>query len=177
VKPIDLAERLETRDVVLRRMRADDAAAYAGAFRDDPQLGRLLGIDVDPDEDAARERVGRTGELVVADPDTDVYWGTVLLHSYDERHRRCEVAFWLIPAARGRGVGSAAVSLIVSWAMRELDLLRVEMTTTPDNEGVAALAARLGFTREGVLRKRNVERGERVDVVWYGLLREEWTRD
>ena len=37
-----------------------------------------------------------------------------------------------------------------------------------------ALAARLGFTHEGVLRARNVERGRRVDVVWFGLLREEW---
>lgn len=177
MKRIELPERLEAGNVVLRRMRADDVAAYAGAFRDDPQLGRLLGVEADPDEHAARERVGRAGELVVAEPETDAYLGTVLLHSYDERHRRCEVAFWLVPAARRRGVGSAAVSLIVSWAMRELDLLRVEMTTTPDNEGVAALAARLGFAREGVLRKRNVERGERVDVVWYGVLREEWAPD
>ena len=37
-----------------------------------------------------------------------------------------------------------------------------------------ALAERLGFTQEGVLRKRNVERGQRVDVVWFGVLREEW---
>jgi RimJ/RimL family protein N-acetyltransferase len=25
-----------------------------------------------------------------------------------------------------------------------------------------------------VLRQRNVERGQRVDVVWFGVLREEW---
>ena len=98
----------------------------------------------------------------------------VLLHSYEEQHRRCEVAFWLIPGARRRGVGSQAVRLLVSWAMRELDLLRVELTTTSDNTPVDALARSLGFTREGVLRKRNIERGERVDVVWFGLLREEW---
>jgi RimJ/RimL family protein N-acetyltransferase len=66
------------------------------------------------------------------------------------------------------------VALVVSWALAELDLLRVEMTTTPDNAGVFALARRLGFTQEGVLRKRNVERGRRVDVVWFGVLREEW---
>ena len=171
-----MPQRLSEGGVVLRRLREDDASAYAAAFRDDPDLGRLLGTDDDPDEASARERIGRTRELAVADPETDAFWGTVIPHSYDERHRRCEVGFWLIPAVRGRGLGSAAVSLIVSWAMRELDLLRVEMTTTPDNAGVDALAARLGFTREGVLRKRNVERGQRVDVVWYGVLREEWPR-
>ncbi len=48
------------------------------------------------------------------------------------------------------------------------------MTTTPENPSVPALARRLGFAQEGVLRKRNVERGQRVDVVWFGVLREEW---
>jgi RimJ/RimL family protein N-acetyltransferase len=159
---------------VLRRLRASDAAAYAAAFRDDADLGRLLGVDEDPDEKSVRKRLARTHELAIAEPGSDAFWGTVLLHSFDEHHGRCEVGFWLVPGARRRGVGSAAVSLIVSWAMRELGLLRVEMTTTPDNAAVDALATRLGFTREGVLRKRNVERGQRVDVVWYGVLREEW---
>jgi RimJ/RimL family protein N-acetyltransferase len=48
------------------------------------------------------------------------------------------------------------------------------MTTTPNNAGAAAVAERLGFVREGVLRRRNVERGRRVDLVWFGLLQEEW---
>jgi RimJ/RimL family protein N-acetyltransferase len=64
--------------------------------------------------------------------------------------------------------------MIVSWAMESRDMLRVEMTTTPDNAGVYALAERLGFRREGVLRCRNIERGQRVDIVWFGVLREEW---
>ncbi len=48
------------------------------------------------------------------------------------------------------------------------------MTTTPENEAVPALARRLGFEQEGILRARNVERGQRVDVLWFGLLREAW---
>src|SRR5699024_6519073 len=85
-----------------------------------------------------------------------------------------ETGFWLVPAARGRGIGASAVALLVGWAFSELDMLRVEMTTTPENAAVPALARRLGFTHEGVLRRRNIERGERVDIVWFGLLREEW---
>jgi [ribosomal protein S5]-alanine N-acetyltransferase len=174
VTAVELPERLGGDGVVLRRLRAEDAAAYAAAFRDDPDLGRLLGVDEDPDEESVRRRIGRAGELAVADPDSDAFWGMVNVHSVRERNRRCEVGFWLVPGARRRGAGSAAVSLIVSWAMTELDLLRVEMTTTPDNIAVDALAGKLGFTREGVLRKRNIERGERIDVVFYGVLREEW---
>ena len=176
---IELPERLEGEDVLLRRLRPDDAAAYVAAFRADPELGRLLGMEEDPDEARIRKRAkrlpalaaeGRIAELAIGEP----FAGTVILHSIDEHHRRGEVGFWLVPEARGRGLGSRAVALAVDWAFETLDLLRVEMTTTPDNAAVFALARRLGFTHEGVLRKRNVERGRRVDVVWFGVLREEW---
>jgi RimJ/RimL family protein N-acetyltransferase len=172
---IELPASLKGDGVTLRRLRSGDAPAYAAAFQDDPELGRLIGTEADPDEAQVRARAtaDRRFELAITDAD-DAFAGMVLLHSLDERHRRCEVGFWLVPSARGRGLASGAVRLVVAWAFEQLDLLRVEMTTTPDNEAVFALAERLGFTREGVLRKRNLERGERVDVVWFGVLREEW---
>jgi RimJ/RimL family protein N-acetyltransferase len=172
---VDLPETLAGEGVVLRRLREDDAPAYVAAFRDDPELGRLLGMEHDPEEARVRERAAEGGgaALAVAGPG-DAFAGMVMLHSLDEHHRRCEVGFWLVPAARGQGLGARAVALAVSWAFAALDLLRVEMTTTPDNAAVFALARRLGFTQEGVLRKRNVERGTPVDVVWFGVLREEW---
>jgi RimJ/RimL family protein N-acetyltransferase len=180
---IELPDSLTDGDVVLRRLRAGDAEAYVAAFRADPDLGRLLGMEEDPDEAKVRERAerlpglaaeGRLVELAISDPADDAFLGSMMLHSFDGTHRRCEVGFWLVPAARGRGVGSRSVALAVSSALETLDLLRVEMTTTPDNDAVFALARRLGFAQEGVLRKRNVERGVRVDVVWFGVLREDW---
>ena len=176
---IELPDSLSDGEVVLRRLRAGDAEAYVAAFRADPDLGRLLGIEEDPDEarvrhKAEREPDGVFVELAVAHATDDALLGSMILHSFDWKHRRCEVGFWLVPAARGRGVGSRAVALAVTWAFGELDLLRVELTTTPDNAAVFALARRLGFTHEGVLRRRNVERSARVDVVWFGVLREDW---
>jgi RimJ/RimL family protein N-acetyltransferase len=175
--------RLEDGVVVVRPLRGEDAGPYAGAFRDDPALGRLLGIEADPDESSVRERIERQPsdrgelkflELAIADPATDAFCGVVLVHSLHDVHRRGEVGFWIVPDRRRRGLASRAVALVISWLFTEGGLLRVEMTTTPDNEAVPVLARRLGFTREGVLRSRNVERGRRVDIVWFGLLCEEW---
>jgi ribosomal-protein-alanine N-acetyltransferase len=180
---IDLPDRLSDDLVSLRPMVATDAAPYATAFSDDPDLGRLLGVEQDPGEQTVRERIEAETEpvddrtyfkLAIADPVTDAFWGEVLVHSLHQKHRRGEVGFWVIPGERGRGVGSRAVALTLSWLFGELDLLRVEMTTTPANQVVPALAQRLGFTQEGLLRERTVERGRRVDLVWFGLLREEW---
>jgi [ribosomal protein S5]-alanine N-acetyltransferase len=182
---INLPDRLSDDRVSLRPMAATDGAPYAAAFREDPDLGRLLGVEKDPDEQTVRERIEAETQpvddrtffkLAIADPVTDAFWGEVLVHSLHGQHCRGEVGFWVIPGQRRHGVGSDAVALILSWLFDELGLLRVEMTTTPENQAVPALARRLGFTQEGILRARNVERGQRVDLLWFGLLREEWPR-
>lgn len=182
---IELPVRRGDDHVAIRPMSPDDAAAYAAAFQEDADLGRLLGVERDPDEQSVRERVrgqaqraeeGGAVELAIADPTTDAFWGSVILHSFDWQHRRCEIGFWVIPAVRGRGIGSRAVALALDWAFGDLDLLRVEMTTAPENPAVPAVARRLGFVQEGVLRSRNIERGQRVDIIWFGILREEWAR-
>ena len=64
--------------------------------------------------------------------------------------------------------------MLVDWLFEHRWLRRLELTTTPVNTATLAFAERLGFTREGVLRRRVVERGAPVDIVWFGLLREEW---
>ena len=181
---IEIPQRLADDAVAVRPLRREDAEAYAGAVRADPRLGWLAGYEQDPDEHWVRERAdqqpgwaeeGGGVELAVADPADGTFWGSVTLHQVDWKDRRCEVGFWLVPEVRGRGIGTRAVSLAVSWAFETLDRLRVEMTTTPDNPVVPKLARRLGFTHEGTLRKRAVERGERVDILWFGVLREEWS--
>lgn len=182
---IELPDRLSADRVLLRPMRSEDAVPYVGAFADDPELGRLLGEERDPDESSVCRRIERQGqlaehgeaaELAVADPGSDAFLGAVILHSFAWQHRRCEVGFWLVPEIRGRGLGRDAVGASIWWAFRELGLERIEMTTTRDNLEAGSLARQLGFTREGVLRARNLERGRRVDIVYYGLLRDEWGR-
>jgi ribosomal-protein-alanine N-acetyltransferase len=180
---IVLPERMVDGDVALRPLRVEDAAPYAAAFVDDPDLGRLLGVETDPDEASIRGRIEAQAQpaedtkfvqLAIADAATDAFWGELIVHSLHDQHRRGEVGFWVMPGQRRRGVGSRAVVLTLSWLFGELDLQRVEMTTTPENLVAPALAERLGFTREGILRSRNIERGQRVGLLWFGLLREEW---
>jgi RimJ/RimL family protein N-acetyltransferase len=166
--------------VVLRRLRARDAAPYAAAFREDPRLGPAIGAEEDPTEMSVRRFIARQpslrarGEflgLVVTDATEKPFLGHVMLHSLAWQHRRAEVGYWLVPAARGRGIGGTAVDLLVDWAFAALPLDRIEITTTPGNAAARALAGRLGFAEEGVMRARNHERGRSVDVVMLARLR------
>ena len=165
--------------VRLRPLREDDAPAFAAAFADDPQLGVLVGFEEDPDEASVRSRLERPDErpgfeLVVTAGGTDELRGVVVVHRIEERHGRAEVGFWLVRDARRAGLGRRAVALVVDWLFAHPWVRRVEISTTPENAGAMALAERLGFTYEGTLRQRDVERGTPVDIVWFGLLRDEW---
>jgi RimJ/RimL family protein N-acetyltransferase len=171
---LPLPEGLARDGVALRRMRARDAAPFAQAFRDDPQLAGCLGMDEDPTESWVRRFIARQARLrargqylglTVTDETGRPFLGHVMVHSVAWYHQRAEVGYWLVPQARGSGVGKAAVGALVDWAFAALDLARVEITTTPDNAGARALAASLGFAEEGVMIGRNLERGRRVDIV------------
>jgi ribosomal-protein-alanine N-acetyltransferase len=167
--------------VALRVLCEDDAPAYAAAFRDDQELAGAIGAPHDPDAAWVRERVAtadqRDGfEMAITSDGSDAFRGVVAVHHVEPDHGRAEVGFWLVPEARGARLGVRAVALVVGWLFEHAGLRRVEMTTIPENGGALALAQRLGFSQEGVLRQRDLERGRPVDIVWFGLLRDEWQR-
>jgi ribosomal-protein-alanine N-acetyltransferase len=177
---LPVPENLEREGVALRRLRTRDAGPFAAAFRDDPELGIMIGADEDPTENGIRRFIARQpglrarGEflgMAVTDSSKRPFLGHVMLHTVAWRHKRAEIGYWLVTSARGRGVGRTAVSLLVDWAFDELELERLEITTTPDNGPARALAGSLGFTEEGVMIARNLERGRRVDVMILARLR------
>jgi RimJ/RimL family protein N-acetyltransferase len=59
----------------------------------------------------------------------------------------------------------------------DLGLERAQIVTTPDNAGSLAVARRLGFVEEGLLRGRDIEDGRRIDIVILGLLRSDFDLD
>jgi len=103
----------------------------------------MLGSEQDPSIDDLRGRLersperladGKGAEFVIADARTDEFVGAVNLFALDWHSRRGEVGIWLRQRARGRGLASAALALMLDWVFDSLELERVEMTTIPDNE-------------------------------------------
>src|SRR5919201_1227132 len=142
MRPISVPKGLERDGVALRTMRARDAAPFAQAFRDDPDLGILVGAETDPSEHEARRYITRLPRLrargvylglAITDATHKPFLGHVMLHTFDWHHRRAEVGYWLVPAARGKRMGRSAVGLLVDWAFHALEMERLEITTTPDN--------------------------------------------
>jgi RimJ/RimL family protein N-acetyltransferase len=87
-----------------------------------------------------------------------------------------EIAFGLHPGARGRGVCSRAVKLLLDWGFRQPDIEVVVWYAHVGNWGSWRVAWANGFSYDGKVAKFLAQRGERHDT-WCGSLREEDTRE
>jgi RimJ/RimL family protein N-acetyltransferase len=129
------------------------------------------------DNESARLR-GEQLDLALTEPcKQHIVLGGVSLHHVNLTHIRGEVGYWLAPAARGRGIATDGLRLIVQWAFNVVGLARLELTCGPDNHASQRVAERCGFVREGLLRSHVSFKGGRRDSLVYGLLPDELRSD
>ncbi|EGQ7919575.1 GNAT family N-acetyltransferase [Vibrio parahaemolyticus] len=74
----------------------------------------------------------------------------------------------------GKGIAIRAIPLWVSHLFKKHQIERVGMTTWSGNPRMMALASKLGFKQEAVLRKVRYYQGKYYDSIKYGVLRSEW---
>ena len=87
-----------------------------------------------------------------------------------------EIGFMIAPGHRGRGVGTAAIRLVCTWALQQWGLQVITWKAVAGNTASRALAQKVGFRIHSDTARRGLaHRGERVDA-WTGeLLSEDLT--
>ncbi len=152
--------RLTDGRLLVRPFEPEDAPALQAAC-DDPDIARWIHLLPTPyslDDartfisDARRRLVaGESARLAIEDADTGELLGSIGISHFADR-QAAEVGYWVKREARRRGVALAAARLVIDWAFAEVGIERLELLTYPGNEASQALALRLGFTRECLLR-------------------------
>ena len=101
--------------------------------------------------EAGRRTSDRALDLVVAPAgDEATVLGEVGLRNLDRARRRAEIGWWIAPDHRGRGLATAAVRLLATWALGPpCALLQVWARIDPANTASAGVAAAAGLTRLG----------------------------
>jgi ribosomal-protein-serine acetyltransferase len=100
--------------------------------------------------------------------------GGTMFVSFDVASGNCEVGCWLEPAATGRGLITAAVRLLIDWALATRGLHRVEWHCRTDNVASSNVARRLGMTLDGTMRQSYPWKGVRHDTEIWSVLAPEW---
>jgi ribosomal-protein-serine acetyltransferase len=100
--------------------------------------------------------------------------GGIGFHQLDWENRSTSIGYWIAEAAQRRGIVTRAVAALVDHAFGVWKLNRVEIHAGTENERSRAVALRLGFTEEGVLRQTERVGDRFVDHVLYAMLAQDW---
>ncbi len=122
-------------------------------------------------EEAAHAWVdGTSAAFVITGAAGDEVLGSVGLMRIHEERVVAEIGYWVGAGARRRGIATRAVRMVAGWAVRDLGIARVELMTRVENTASQGVAARAGFTREGLLRSYATLGCGLADVVMFSLL-------
>ncbi|MFN0251838.1 MAG: GNAT family N-acetyltransferase [Kofleriaceae bacterium] len=186
--PADLSSRtpsLVTERLVLRELQIADAAAIAGGAGD-RRVARFL-IQVPSPYPVALARRWLTARVewweqgrgvtfaIAKRSHPHVLVGTVSLRRYSRDHR-AELGYWLAHSAWGSGIATEACEAAVDFGFRELSLARIYAQVLAGNRASQRVLDKLGMVTEGVKRHHVKKDDSLCDVVFYGLLRDEWSR-
>lgn len=124
--------------------------------------------------DAARERHAHREGLDAGLWHDGVLTGMLSFNEIDWTHRRATLGYWLGAEFQGRGLMTRSCRTLIGHGFAELGLNRLEIRCSPHNRRSCAIAERLGFTREGVIRQAEWLYDHFEDQAIYGLLASEW---
>lgn len=175
--------RLTTRRLVLRPFGpgdVDDVFEYAR----DPEWAQYL-LDRVPQPYTRRSAEEFIGSQLMLPPEKGVSWAIVLDGTcigginltVDSQHETGELGYGVASAHWGRGLTPEAAGAVIDWGFRSRGLARISSLADVRNRRSWRVMEKLGMRREGVARSclKGPRPGDpRVDIVSYGLLREEW---
>jgi RimJ/RimL family protein N-acetyltransferase len=85
-----------------------------------------------------------------------------------------EIGYSLVPNERDKGYCTEAVRIMMDYLFLSRDTMRVQACTDTRNLASQKVLEKVGFKKEGTMRKCLFLRGELRDAYLYSILREEW---
>jgi [ribosomal protein S5]-alanine N-acetyltransferase len=171
--------------VALRPLRLQDADVKA-TWGQDADIVRWTGVPAGDTRASAlayvaaaeeSRRAGRSIALAIVDARSAGLIGACDIRRPEPRDPQlAEITVLLSRAARGRGLASRALVLLIDWGVRDLEMQRIQAVVHPQNARSIALFERLGFQREGLLRGLRPRATGREDRILFAMLADDWPR-
>jgi [ribosomal protein S5]-alanine N-acetyltransferase len=166
------------RGVLLRPWRLGDAQAVMDAYQDEAirrwHVRRADSL-AETREWIASWQGGWAAETgahwAVAEAESDILLGRAALKHLKFADGTADVAYWTVPAARGKGVCPRAVDAMASWAFEVAGFHRLDLEHAMGNTASCRVAEKTGFAVEGVRRSAWLQADGRHDVHAHARLR------
>lgn len=106
----------------------------------------------------------------------DVVVGRIGLHHINLLHKNASIGYWIAKDSEGKGIMLRSCTALINHGFSELNLNRMDIRAATKNVRSRAVAERLGFGKEGILREAELVNNQFQDLVLYSILRKEWQR-
>ncbi len=174
---------LETARLILRHFTDADLVPFM-AYRNDPDVARYQGWEGISEAEAhafiEEQKLVQPGvpgqwfQIAIALKETGMLAGDCALKIDEHDERQAEIGYTLARAYQGKGIAAEAVSRVLDYAFRTLELHRVIAITDCENAASIALLERLGLRREGHFIQNVWFKGKWADEYLYAILQHEW---
>lgn len=173
-------------EFVLRQFKKGDAKNYY-EFYNIPEVNIFIPDVMIPRniEEAEFEIVGikqafeakQTIYWAIVEKKTDRLIGGCGFHDFVRFNRRIEIAYDLHPDFWRRGIMTKALKEIIKFGFMHMGLERIQATTIQENTASINLLLKLGFQKEGLLRKYKFFKNKMTDILMFGYTKEDFQKD
>lgn len=108
---------------------------------------------------------------------SDELIGICCLGDFEVRSRRAVIGYDLAQKEWNKGYATEAVKVLVDYGINRMELNRIEAFITPGNDASVRVLEKLNFTREGLVRERDLIKGELVDGIIMAILKKDLLRE
>jgi len=141
-----------------------------------PRYGRSDALRFIRDSQTAWEE-GRAHDFALrSHTDGVTHLGNISVWPTSRREQAGEVGYWVRSDHTGQGIATEAAARVLQVAFEEIGLHRVVLRVAVGNRASERVAEKLGFVREGLLRKEVLVAGTWLDHSLWSLLDEEFRR-
>lgn len=100
--------------------------------------------------------------------------GRIGLHHINYTNRIAEIGYWLADGWQGKGIMFKSCKALINYCFKEMGLNRIEIKCGTGNYKSRAIAQKLQFKQEGILRQAELLNGKFIDLHLYAMLKDEW---
>jgi len=102
--------------------------------------------------------------------------GIVGTKDSDLGNKKTEIGYWLSENYQGNGIMTKSCTALINFLFTTLEINRIQLKAATKNYKSQRIAEKLGFKKEGIERDGELHKHEFVDLVVYGLLKNEWQK-
>jgi RimJ/RimL family protein N-acetyltransferase len=164
--------------IVLRAIERDDLPRYVDWLNDPAVLehfGPYAPLSLAQEEQWYKRSLGESSTRDFAIEFEGQHIGGAGFCHIDARNANAEVGLFIgIPKLWEQGLGRDVMRTLVRFGFEQMNLHRLYLRVFAGNARAIHLYEKLGFQREGLWRQAEFRNGRYHDMLWMGILRDEW---